>query len=162
MVVVAATPVRAQRVTLGPPDSWSAAARAGAAAPASFPRLASTGDPALDYTLNCQGCHRAKGRGSGGGVPRLAGSMARFLSAEGGRDYLARVPGVAQSVLDDAALARLLNWMLARFDAEHVPADFRPYLPDEMASLRRRPLVRAAAARERLLRAIDADARVTQ
>src|SRR6185503_18374901 len=81
-------------------------------------------DPALDYTLNCQGCHRADGAGTPGSVPALAGSVARFLAVPGGREYLVRVPGVSQAGLDDAALADVLNWMVDRFDREHVPADF--------------------------------------
>ena len=61
--------------------------------------------PALDYTLNCEGCHRADGTGTPGSVPALRDSVARFLAAPGGREYLARVPGVAQAPLEDAALA---------------------------------------------------------
>src|SRR5262249_48882191 len=61
--------------------------------------------PSVEYALNCQGCHRADGIGTPGSVPPLAGSVARFLTVPGGREYLVRVPGVAQAPLDDAALA---------------------------------------------------------
>ena len=61
--------------------------------------------PTLDYALNCQGCHRADGTGTPGSVPPLAGSVGKFLRVPGGREYLGRVPGVAQAPLDDAALA---------------------------------------------------------
>ena len=73
--------------------------------------------PALDYALDCEGCHRADGTGTPGSVPALRDSVARFLAVPGGREYLARVPGVAQAPLDDAALAAVLNWMLDHFDA---------------------------------------------
>jgi hypothetical protein len=83
--------------------------------------------PALDYTLECAGCHRADGSGTPGSVPALRDSVARFLAVPGGRDCLARVPGAAQAPLDYASLAAVLNWMLDHFDAAHVPAGFTPF-----------------------------------
>jgi mono/diheme cytochrome c family protein len=111
----------------------------------------STGDPAIDYVLHCQGCHQAGGVGLEGAVPALKGSVARVATAPGGREYMSRVPGVAQSQLDDAAVARLLNWMVAYYDAEHLPADFRPFTADEIAAGRKRPLINASEARAALL-----------
>jgi mono/diheme cytochrome c family protein len=108
-------------------------------------------DPALDYTLNCQGCHRADGAGTPGSVPPLAGSVARFLGVPGGREYLVRVPGVSQAGLDDAALAAVLNWMVAHFDREHVPADFTPYTAAEVGPLRKQPLTDLERVRSELL-----------
>jgi mono/diheme cytochrome c family protein len=110
----------------------------------------STGDPALDYVLHCQGCHQAGGVGLEGAVPALKASVARVVSAPGGREYVTRVPGVAQSQLDDAAVARLLNWIVAYYDAEHLPADFRPFTAEEIAAGRKRPLVNASQARAAL------------
>jgi mono/diheme cytochrome c family protein len=108
-------------------------------------------EPALDYMLNCQGCHRADGAGTPGSVPALAGSVARFLGVPGGREYLVRVPGVSQAGLDDAALAAVLNWMVARFDREHLPANFAPYTSAEVAALRKQPLTDVERARSELL-----------
>ena len=110
----------------------------------------STGDPALDYVLHCQGCHQAGGTGLAGAVPQLKDSVARVASLPGGREYLARVPGVAQSQLDDGAVAALLNWLLAYFDAAHLPADFRPFTAQEVGPLRRHPLVNASQVRAAL------------
>lgn len=110
-----------------------------------------TGDPALDYVLHCQGCHQAGGDGLPGAVPQLRDSVARFAALEGGREYLARVPGVAQSQLDDAALAALLNWLLANFDAAHLPEGFRPFTAAELAAQRGRPLVNASEVRAAVL-----------
>lgn len=115
-----------------------------------------TGDPALDYMLHCQGCHQAGGLGLAGAVPELKDSVARIAALPGGREYVSRVPGVAQSQLDDAAVAALLNWMLAYFDAAHLPADFRPFTAEEVAPLRRRPLVNASETREQVLAASPA------
>lgn len=109
-----------------------------------------TGDPALDYVLHCQGCHQAGGQGLAGAVPELRNSVARLASLPGGREYLSRVPGVTQSQLDDAAVAALLNWLLATFDAAHLPADFEPFTAAEITPLRARPLVEASKARAAL------------
>jgi mono/diheme cytochrome c family protein len=112
---------------------------------------AAASGPALDYTLNCEGCHRADGTGTPGSVPALRDSVARFLAAPGGREYLARVPGVAQAPLDDAALAAVLNWLLEHFDHAHVPSGFAPYSADEVGQLRKQPLVDVEGTRTRLL-----------
>jgi mono/diheme cytochrome c family protein len=117
--------------------------------------MAWAGGPALDYTLNCQGCHRADGSGTPGSVPALAGSVGRFLRAAGGREFLVRVPGVAQAPLDDAATAGVLNWMLERFDHDHMPADFVPYTAEEVGRLRRSPLTNVERVRSGLLEAIE-------
>lgn len=113
--------------------------------------VAAAGQPDLDYTLNCQGCHRADGAGTPGSVPALAGSVGRFLRVPGGREYLSRVPGVSQAGLDDAALADVLNWMVHHFDREHVPGDFVPYTAAEVGRLRKDPLIDAERVRSALL-----------
>lgn len=108
----------------------------------------------VDYMLKCQGCHQPDGSGNSANTPPLAGTVARFVAAPGGRQFVARVPGVAMVDLDDARLAQLLNWTLYRFDAGHLPAGFVPYTPAEVAGLRRQPLrlnrarVRAALMRQ--------------
>lgn len=96
-----------------------------------------------DYTLHCSACHGADGRGTPGVTPTLIG-VGALLDAPGGRAYLGRVPGVAQAPLSDARLARLLNWVLARYSG--APPD-PPYTPAEMRALRRRPLRDTRAAR---------------
>ena len=116
---------------------------------------ARAGGPEQDYVLHCQGCHRPDGGATPGSVPALAGQVARFLHVPGGRDFLARVPGVAQASLGDGDLARLLNWMVSRFDAAHVPPDFAPYEAVEVGALRRQPLVDVSEARRRLVAAME-------
>ena len=149
--VACATPAAAQGVSFGPPGR--------------VPRehdsdigSKTTGDPSLDYTLHCQGCHQAGGIGLPGSVPELKGSIAKVVSMPGGREYVARVPGVAQSQLDDASVAALLNWIVAYFDAAHVPDDFRPFTAEEIAPLRRDPLVHASKARAALFEHAAANA----
>lgn len=117
------------------------------------PALA-TGGAELDYAVTCQGCHLADGTGTDT-VPRLAGSVARFLRVPGGREYLGRVPGVAQAPLDDAATAAVLNWMLNRFDKDGLPPNFVPYSAEEVGTLRRAPLVDVEKTRRGLLDALE-------
>ncbi len=105
------------------------------------PALATDGSPEGSartmWMLNCQGCHRADGGGTGRAVPAMAGMVARFLSVPGGREYLIRVPGVASAPLADDSLAVLVNWMLKKFDQENIPSDFTPYTQEEVSSLRK-------------------------
>lgn len=89
------------------------------------------------WMLNCQGCHRADGGGTGNAVPPMPGIVARFLWVPGGREYLIRVPGVAAAPLPDDSLAELVNWMLKKFDPENIPEDFNPYTREEVSSLRK-------------------------
>jgi hypothetical protein len=114
-----------------------AAEPAGAAGPAGVVNLQRAWQ---NWTLSCQGCHRPDGTGSEGTAPSLAGTVSKFLTVPGGREYLGRVPGVATSPLPDAELAELMNWMFWRFDPQHLPADFVPFTAAELGVLRTRPL----------------------
>lgn len=124
---------------------------AAAAAPAAMPGVERPERARQNYILKCQGCHGAEAHGDLSLTPPMAGMVARFLAVPGGRDYLARVPGVATAPVGDAELAELLNWTLYRFDAANVPPGFRPYQAAEMARLRKTPLRTDAAAARRSL-----------
>ncbi|HEY2356835.1 MAG TPA: cytochrome c [Phenylobacterium sp.] len=105
------------------------------------------------WALNCQGCHQPQGLGVPGATPALQGQVARFTATPEGRAYLGRVPGVANAPLSDQDLAALLNWLLVRFDRNHLSPTFRPYAAAEVAELRARPLrSEAAAVRAELVR----------
>jgi hypothetical protein len=143
----------------------SASGSAGAQAPAPNPgeiSLAGVENPQRawqHWTLNCQGCHRPDGTGSAGTTPSLAGTVGRFLSVPGGREYLGRVPGVATSGLSNADLSELMNWMLWRFDKEHLPANFQPFTAAEIGQLRSAPLrLEASQMRADLLKKADESA----
>jgi mono/diheme cytochrome c family protein len=99
-----------------------------------------------NYLLHCSGCHLPDGVGVPGTTPSLR-ELAPVLAAPGGRDYLGRVPGVAQASLSNVELARLLNWVLTSMSG--APPD-PPYSAAEMQSLRARPIRDTAAAREAL------------
>lgn len=109
----------------------------------------------FDYMLNCQGCHLPDGSGNPQrSVPAFAGQLGKFLWIPGGREYLVQVPGSALSGLSDDALAGVLNWMLARFDAGHLPPDFKPYTGDEIQQWRGAVPADVDTTRNRLLQRI--------
>ena len=139
--------------------SWAAVLTAIGTAGAQTPAIAAPAGVAnpqrawQNWTLNCQGCHRPDGTGSASTSPSLAGTVARFLWVPGGREYLGRVPGVATSPLSNADLADLINWMLWRFDKEHVPPTFQPFTAAEIGRLRAQPLrLEASQMRSELLK----------
>jgi len=100
----------------------------------------------LDYMLHCQGCHMADGSGLEGTVPSLRDQVGLFLATPEGRAYLVQVPGASQALIDDAALARLTNWMVRRFDPANAK-DLDPYEAAEVGELRRRTVTNPVAAR---------------
>ncbi len=99
-----------------------------------------------NYLLNCSGCHGRDGVGVPGTTPDLH-EMGRLFAAPGGREYLARVPGIAQAPMNDVALATLLNWLLDEFGGAPPPI---PYEASEVGRLRSRPLRDPLSARPRL------------
>ena len=117
--------------------------------------LRAAADPRIDYMLNCRGCHGPEGRGLPGAAPSFHGQLGKFLTVPGGRDYLVRVPGTAQSELSDARIAELLNWMVRAFDEGNGDDAFAAYTEQEVASYRAHPLTDVEAARRDLLHAIE-------
>ena len=104
----------------------------------------------LDYMLHCQGCHMADGAGVEGTVPPLPGEVGKFISSAEWRDYLVQVPGASQALIDDEALARLMNWIVRRFDPENAK-DLKPYEADEVGRLRSRPVTNPTEVRRRII-----------
>jgi hypothetical protein len=115
--------------------------------------------PLVNYQLNCMGCHLADGSGQAGRVPSLRRTLVLFSASRDGRDYIVRVPGVAQSPLSDEDTAALLNWMTRNLSDLPVPRDFADYSAAEVQRLRHRPLVKVRAQRAQLLRAAAAKPR---
>ena len=105
----------------------------------------------FDYLLHCSGCHRPDGTGSAPDVPSLRGAVGSLVSTPKGREYIARVPEVAQSPLDDEDLARLLNWVLQEFNAETLPQGFRPLEGAEVGTARARILADPIRARRTIV-----------
>ena len=111
--------------------------------------------PAVNYQLQCAGCHLSEGQGAPrNDVPRMTGFVGNFLRVEGGREFLVRVPGVSQSALDDDQLAELLNWILARdgMAGASTPEDAAPYTAAEVERIRATRLNNLPDTRARLIR----------
>ena len=97
-------------------------------------------DAQARYLLHCRGCHLANGTGVPPEVPTLVNEIGRLVATPVGREYVIRVPGVSQSALDDTGLAVVLNWILETFNADTLPADFRPYSASEITEARKKVL----------------------
>jgi mono/diheme cytochrome c family protein len=121
--------------------AWSGAARA---------------SPAQDYMLYCMGCHGAQAQGVPGKVPPLAHSIGRFMRSAAGRDYLMRVPGAANSVLSDAQLAAVLNWLAEEFNTDEITADMPKFTAAEVGARRHVPLGSVLARRREVVRDLAA------
>jgi mono/diheme cytochrome c family protein len=105
-----------------------------------------------NYILRCAGCHQVDGSGApGSGVPNIKGRLGYFARLDSGRAYLVQVPGTANSALDDAQVAELLNWMLNHFSASELPPGFQPYTRAEVTRLRAVRPNNVTAERARLL-----------
>ena len=115
-------------------------------------RPESATDVAQNYVLFCGGCHGDGGRGVIHKVPALAGKIGRFLHVEGGREFLIRVPGVANSQLSDGAAAAVMNLCLEKFVAPAERAGVLPYTAGEIAAVRRQPLIEVERTRRVLLK----------
>ncbi|HZD52825.1 MAG TPA: hypothetical protein VE175_07235 [Woeseiaceae bacterium] len=106
--------------------------------------------PPVNYMLHCMGCHLADGSGGPPAVPDMRGEMGCLLSVPGGRKYLVQVPGASQAPISDAELASLINYMLGTFNADTLPAEYKPFTEDEVTRWRKDWLPDVAAVRREL------------
>jgi len=112
--------------------------------------------PAQDYMLYCMGCHGAEAQGVPGKVPPLAHALGDYMRTPEGRNYVLRVPGAASSVLSDAQLAAVLNWVALRFSGTQLAANVTWFTPEEVAQVRHTPLVDVLATRREVVRLLAA------
>jgi mono/diheme cytochrome c family protein len=110
------------------------------AAPAAAPERQDISRPAAGYLLNCGGCHGITGKSSDSAVPTLRGQVASFLCLPEGRSFIVRLPNVAFAPLSDEELAGVMNFVVG-VGAAKPQAGAVPYTRQEVAELRRRPLV---------------------
>ena len=108
-------------------------------------------DARVNFQLHCMGCHHADGAGEEGRVPSVRRTLVPFSATPEGRDFVMRVPGVAQAALSDADIAALLNWMARNLSDVPLTAGFADYTAAEVGSARHRPLAAVRDARARLL-----------
>lgn len=130
----------------------SSVALAQAAAPAGDFQWQALG--AKTYDANCSGCHQRSGRGITGGFPPLAGHATQVLEQKG-RAYLIRLVlfGLTGSItvegtpyngsmpswsqLKDDEIAAVIDHVLTNWDNDqHLPKDFKPIVPAEIAAAR--------------------------
>lgn len=134
----------------------SAGAGAGAAASAVLPYAQSTA-AYKDYMLQCAGCHRFDGKGAPTrGVPSFRESLGLLTRLPSGREYMIRVPGAAQSQLNNAELANVLNWAVASFSSRQVSSDFKPFTANEVGAVRPYRFDDVAPERRRLTTELEA------
>jgi hypothetical protein len=120
------------------------------------PNAAWAYQPIVNFQLHCMGCHLADGSGESGRVPSMRRSLVLFSAMPEGRQYVVRVPGVAQSPLSDEETAALLNWMARNLSDLALPPDFVDYSAAEIQRWRTQPLAQVSAVRARLMSATAA------
>jgi mono/diheme cytochrome c family protein len=118
---------------------------------------AARANPAQDYMLYCMGCHGAQAEGVPGKIPPLAHSLGQFMRMPAGRNYVLRVPGAANSVLSDAQLAAVLNWLAQEYSSEELNADVPMFTAAEVTAVRHSPLASVLAVRGEVVRDLAAN-----
>jgi len=104
----------------------------------------------FNYQMLCQGCHTPDGAGFKD-VPKIKDFIGHFLTTPKGRDYLVRVPGSANSALNDEELAEVLNWMIVEMGGASVPDNMEMYTTKEVAELRQHSLFEVVEYRKALV-----------
>ena len=118
---------------------------------------AAQASPQQDYMLYCMGCHGGQAEGVPGKVPPLAHALGRYMRTPAGRNYILRVPGAANSVLSDAQLAAVLNWLARTFDGDELDESHAAlFTAAEVAGLRHSPLPSVLATRSAVVRDLAA------
>jgi cytochrome c553 len=112
--------------------------------------------PQQDYVLYCMGCHGPQAEGVPGKVPPLAHALGRYMRSPAGRNYVLRVPGAANSVLSDAQLAAVLNWLVQTFNADELSSDVPLFSAAEVTGVRHSPLPSVLATRREVVRDLAA------
>jgi len=110
--------------------------------------------PEVNFQLQCMGCHQRDGSGQRGRVPSLRRTLVPMSSLPQGREFVMRVPGVAQAPLSDEDIAAVLNWMVRHMSDIRITPGFKDYSADEIHRERSRPLTDVTVARMRVLRQI--------
>jgi hypothetical protein len=116
-----------------------------------LPTVGYSYEPRVNYEIQCMGCHLADGSGEGGRVPSVRRTLVPLSMIAAGREFVLRVPGVAESSLTDADIAAVLNWMARNLSDAPLPGGFRDYDAGEVRALRGRPLAQVSEARQKLL-----------
>ncbi len=104
----------------------------------------------FNYQMFCQGCHTPDASGATE-VPQIKGFIGNFLTTTEGREYLVRVPGSANSALDNVQLAEVLNWIILEMGGDSIPQDFTFFTKTEVERLRADALYEVVEYRKKLV-----------
>lgn len=107
----------------------------------------------FNFQMFCLGCHTPDGVG-GNGVPKFKGFIGHFLKTQTGREYLVRVPGSANSAMNNSELAEVLNWTINKFAEESAPKTWPAYTAEEVGEYRQDPLMEVFEYRKQLIKDI--------
>ena len=89
--------------------------------------------------------------GLAGQVPPIRLTLAPLLATSAGREYVLRVPGIAQSSLSSGELADVLNWVLQDLSAPLSARKIAPVSAAEVERFRHQPLMDVQNARAKLI-----------
>jgi hypothetical protein len=89
-------------------------------------------------------------------VPSLAHTLVQFMRSTAGRSYVLRVPGASNSMLSDAQLAEVLNWIAGHFGGEQAAALVSPFTTQEVTAIRRTPMASVQATRREVVKQLAA------
>jgi mono/diheme cytochrome c family protein len=106
-----------------------------------------------NYQLHCMGCHAEDGMGLAGHVPPIRLTLRPLLATTAGREFVLRVPGIAQSSLSSRELADVLNWLVRDLTASNGARAVAPLSAAEVERFRDQPLLDVQVARARLISA---------
>lgn len=84
----------------------------------------------------------------------MKGLLGKFLQISEGREYIIQVPGVMNSPLTDAEVARLMNWLVFAMGPKPVQ-EFSPYNASEIHRLRQNIPENIGLVRDRLIKIVD-------
>ncbi len=116
--------------------------------------------PAQNYLLFCAGCHGLTGSGVPNKVPTLTRTLPAFVKSAEGRDFVLRVPGVANSALSDQGVAQVLNWFLA--SSATSLAEWQPFTAEEVQRARRMPLMSVSQSRRQLINKMELSSEISR
>ena len=103
----------------------------------------------VNYILQCQGCHRADGRGATQSTPDLLTDGRLFLGSPEGRAFFVSVPGVANAPLSDEELTGVINYTIRNLIMKGDRFESLLYTVSELSQYRRAKTDQDIVARRR-------------
>lgn len=103
--------------------------------------LSETAPTSSKYLLFCGGCHGVNGMGDiTADIPAMPPKVGAFMHDPEGGLYLLNVGGVMSAGITDADAAEIMNYILVQFGKETLPADWKPFVAEDVTKLRAKHL----------------------